>query len=105
MLESLKWLNIEQRLKLNTITFIQKIKRGEAPEYLTEQIIYVRDAQPYQLRNMDNFRIERVATTSTQRSLFYKGLQLYNTLPNNVKFEHNFNLFRKHVVNFVKYNM
>lgn len=44
MLESLKWLNIQQRLKFNTICFIQKIKTGNAPEYLADQINYVRDA-------------------------------------------------------------
>lgn len=105
MLETLKWLNIKQRIELNTINFIHKIKMGEAPEYLTEQLTYVRDVQPYQLRNAEHFRIERVATSAMQRSLFYKGLQLYNSLPNNIKFQHNMNIFRKHVVNFVKYNL
>ena len=31
-----KWLNVEQRLKLNTLNFMRRIKNGEAPEYLTE---------------------------------------------------------------------
>lgn len=104
MLESLKWLNIKQRLQLNTINFIQKIKIGKAPEYLTEQIRYVREAQPYQLRNIEDFRIQRASTAAMQRSLFYNGLQLYNSLPNNVKTEHNINIFKRHIVNFVKNN-
>ena len=44
MLESLKWLNVEQQLKLNTPNFIYKIKNGEAPEYIIEQVSYVRDS-------------------------------------------------------------
>lgn len=105
MLESLKWLNIRQRLKLNTLKFIRKMRRNEAPEYLTEQIIYVKEAQPYQLRNMEHFRIARVSTTAMQRSLFYKGLQLYNSLPNNVQNETNHNVFIKHVTHFVKHDL
>lgn len=105
MLESLKWLNVEQRLKLNTLNFIHRIKNGEAPEYLTEQISYVGDSQPYHLRNAEHFRIERVTSSAMQRSLFYKGFQLYNSLPNNVKMERNFNIYKKHIVFFVKYNM
>lgn len=104
MLTTLKWLNIKQRLELSTISFIQKLKKGEAPEYLTEQITYVREAQPYQLRNSENFRIERVSTSAMQRSLFFKGLQLYNLLPNEIKNEERNNVFRKYIVNFVKQN-
>lgn len=105
MLESLKWLNVKQRLTLNTLKFIQKMKHGEAPEYLTEQIIYVREAQPYTLRNLNNFRIERVHSTAMQRNLFYKGLQLYNTLPNYIKNENNKNLFNRQISFFVKCNL
>lgn len=105
MLSALKWLNIRQRITLNTLDFIQKIKTGQAPEYLTEQISYVGEVQPYQLRNINNFRIERVTTTAMQRSLFYKGLQLYNGLPTHVKDERNPHQFRRNITNFVKYNV
>ena len=35
------WLNVDKRLELNTLNFIQKMKIGEAPEYLTKQLKYV----------------------------------------------------------------
>ena len=44
MYKSLKWLNVEQRLKLNTLNFIHRIENGEAPEYITEQVSCVRDS-------------------------------------------------------------
>lgn len=102
MLDALKWLDIKQRLQLNTICFIQKIKMGNAPECLLEQIRYVGDIQPYNLRNALDFRPQRADTNSMQKSLFSKGLKLYNMMPNEVKNETNINIFRKGTVNFVK---
>ena len=54
MLESIKLLKVEQRLKLNTLNFMHRIKNGEAPEYITEQVSYVRDSQPHHLRNAEH---------------------------------------------------
>lgn len=104
MLDTLKWLNIKQRLALNTLNFIHKIKYGNAPEYLCDQIKYVSEVQPYGLRNADNFRLKRATTTAGQRSLFYKGLKLYNSLTNEIKKETRTNIFRRECVNFVKSN-
>lgn len=56
--------------------------------------------QSYQLRNAEHIRIERVRTSSMQRMLFYKGFQLYNKLPENVKMEKIYTLFRKNIVKF-----
>ena len=44
MLDALGWLNVHKRLELNTLNFIQKIKIGEATEYLTKQFKYVGEA-------------------------------------------------------------
>lgn len=105
MLNTLRWLNIKQRLELNTLNFIQKMKTGEAPDYLCEQIKYVGDVQPYELRNSENFRLQRVTSTAMQRSLFYKGLKLFNTLPNNLKNERNKNIFKRNSVIFIRSNV
>lgn len=102
MLDSLKWLNITQRLEFNTLNFIQKMKIGSAPEYLTEQLKYVGEVQPYQLRNAENFRLQRTTTTKMQRSLFHKGLKLYNMLSDNIKSETNMNVFKRKCVYFIK---
>ena len=34
IINALKWMNIEQRLEFNILSFIHKIKNGNAPEYL-----------------------------------------------------------------------
>lgn len=102
MLDTLKWLNIKQRLQLNTFTFIHKMKTGNAPEYLTEQLRYVNESQPYNLRNANDFRIHRAINNTTKRCLLYKGLQLFNQLPYYIKNESNINIFKRNCVFFIK---
>lgn len=102
MLNTLEWLNIRQRLRLNTIVFIRKMANGDAPGYLRSQIKYVGDIQPYNLRNSDNFNVARARTTQMQRTLFYKGLQTYNEIPNEIRNENNIVTFKIKCVNFIK---
>ena len=37
----MKWLNVRERLQVKNVYFIRKMKIGDAPEYLTEQLRYV----------------------------------------------------------------
>lgn len=84
--------------------FVRKMKKGDAPKYLCEQIKYVGESQPYMLRNADDFRILRVKTSQMQKTLFYKGLQLYNLLPANIKNEANENIFKRKCIHFILFN-
>ena len=67
-LDTLKWMNIHQRIEL--MTSIKKMEMGNTPDYLIEQLQYVGDPQPYNLRNNNEFRLQRSNTEATQRSLF-----------------------------------
>ena len=84
MLDELKWLNVRERLQVNTIYFIRKMKICDAPDYLIQQLRFVGEVLPYSLRNDMDFRIQQANTTARQKSL-YKGLNLYNMLPFEVK--------------------
>ena len=86
----LRWLNVHKRLELNTLNFIQKMKIGEAG--------------PYRLRHANNFRLQPADTSTMQKSIYYKGLNMYNKMANFLMNERNINVFRKNVVNFVKNN-
>ena len=68
-LDALRWLNVHKIFELNTLNFIQKLKIGEAPKYLTEQLKYVEEEQPYKLRNAKDFRLQREDTSAMQKSL------------------------------------
>ena len=84
--------------------FVGKIKKGEAPKYLCEQVKYVGESQSYILRNANDFRILRVKSTQMQKTFFYKGLQLYYLLPINIKNVVNENIFKRKCINFVLFN-
>ena len=101
MLETLLWLNIEEKLKLNTLINIFKIKQNMAPKYLTENIRYVGELLNYSLRNAEDFRIQRLQTTAAQNSLFYKGLKIFNDLPNELKREKNIHAFRNSCIRLI----
>lgn len=102
MIDCLKWLNIHQRMELNTLLLVFKIKYGRVPNYLRNNTSYVGDTQPYGLRNVGDFRLQRHYTTAAQHSFFYKGLRLFNSLPDDAKGELNFNSYKKKCIAFVK---
>ena len=56
------------------------MKIGEAPEYLTEQLRYVGEAQPYRLRSANNFRLQLAGTSAVQKTLYYKWLNMCNKM-------------------------
>lgn len=62
------------------------MKWRRAPEYLFGQLNYICEIQPYNLRKAHNSRLPRSTTTGMQHSLSYKGLQLHNMLPADVKY-------------------
>ena len=71
------------------------MKTANAPEYLTQQLTYVTEFQPYHLRKVSNFRLNKATNNVMKRSLLYKGLQVFNDLPNEVKNENNISVFKR----------
>ena len=65
------------------------------PDYLPEQLRSPGEDQPYSLKNLMDFRIQQANITAKQKSLFYKGLNLYNMLPFDVINGINDKVFRK----------
>lgn len=102
MLRSLGWLSVTQRLKFNVLVMIFKIKQNLYPEYLQNNVEYITNER-YPLRNAGDFRLPLYRRTHTQNNLFYKGLQLFNLLPRDVKNLSNLNIF-KSKINFLLKN-
>ena len=80
------------------------MREGSAAEYLCDDLQYVGKTQPYRLRNASDFKIERVISTSQQKTIFYKGLILYNKIPNELKNENNIHIFKRNVTSLIKNN-
>lgn len=102
MLGSLKWLSVNQRTIMNVLIFIFKIKNGLLPKYLSTHIRYVGEVQPFRLRNARDFRLNTYKNKKTQNMLIYKGLKLYNEIPNNIKAEGNFKRFKSELITYIK---
>lgn len=94
MLETLKWMNIRKRITFNALIFIFKIKHGMFPEYLTKSVSAVKQMQPYNLRHGSNFRLDKYQKAITQNSIMYKGLKMFNELPDEIKKESRLNVFK-----------
>lgn len=98
MLETLKWMNIKQRIMFRTMIVVFQIKNRMLPNYLTSTINYVGDANPYNLRNANDFKLKNDA----RKTIFYDGLKMFNELPREIKMENDFKVFKRLLCEFMK---
>jgi hypothetical protein len=101
MLNIVGWQSIKQRIHLNTMVLIYKIKKWMVPGYLTDKLQY-RHNNRYELRNADDLKLPKVNKVFTQNCVFYNGLKNYNTLPNEMKQSQNMNEFKRQCSHFMK---
>lgn len=90
----MNWLNIEQKIKVNVLLLIFKIKKNFYPINLSENLKYVKDIHNYNLRNVDVFRLNLYSNKRTKNMFFYQGLKLFNTIPPEIKNETNTHNFK-----------
>lgn len=101
MLSALNWLSIEQRIKLNVMTMIFKIKKGETPDYLCNELRYMEN-HIVNLSNKNDFKILYYKTENARNSIFYIGLKLFNDLPDDVKNSQTLSIFKSKCIKYVK---
>lgn len=104
MLETLKWMSVYQRILVNVFVIVFKLKQNIYPSYLCNRLIYSGDVHNYNLRNIFNFRLNFFRNEKTKNMLLYKGLNLFNNLPNELKIVNNLNEFKRKIVIYVKNN-
>lgn len=95
MLNMLKWWPINKKLKFNTLVFIYKILHNLLPAYLADKLKFSREVHGYDTRKRTNFYIKKTKLSSTMTSLYYKGLNEFNDLPNAIKEINNLNVFKE----------
>lgn len=105
MLDTLQWLSVRQRVTFLTLLLIHRIANGTAPEYLSSRIVRGRDIHQHRTRFAEEIRCASFLLASSQNSLYYKGIKLYNTLPRDTKNETNLNAFKRKCLCFVKSNV
>lgn len=102
MLDTLDWLSIRQTITLNSLLLIFKSINNLLPRYMTKNLIYNRDIHNYQTRTRDDFRLPTATKTTTQNTLYYKGLKIFNELPTDAKQTTSVAAFRELCTEFVK---
>ena len=71
---------------------------------MNRNLKYIGDTHGHHVRNANDFRLQKVNKKSTTKSLFYLGLQMFNSLPSEIKMETELNRFKRLLVKYVKEN-
>lgn len=85
MLQALQFMSVRQRLCYNVGVFIFKIINNMASVALNNKIEIVGMECGRQTRQAGNLVVTFRRTRSAQKSLFYEGIKMYNSLPIEVK--------------------
>ena len=97
MLNCLGLMRVKEFLFLQTMSFIYKLYHGHLPFTVINEI------HDHNTRNRDNMYIERLRKEGTKNSLYFRGLEEFNSLPADVKNAPslNRNLFKRSVSDIV----
>ena len=67
------------------LVFLHKIQLGLVPEYLKDVLIEFSQIHLHETRNKQNFALKHVNKKKTQKSIFFKGVIIYNHLEKKLK--------------------
>lgn len=101
MLEVLNFMNVKQRIIFRTLDFIYKMKNKKTALYLCDKVKYVNNVHSHNTRQNGDFFIETAKTSLLNNTLLYKGLNMFNALPTEIKNCENHNKFKKLLKNYV----
>lgn len=69
MLDKLKWLSVSQRIVLNSLMMIHKIKNNKGPEYLIEKVKFVGESHNRNTRSVNDFKLPIVKYEKSKKNL------------------------------------
>lgn len=105
MLSALMWFSVTQRLYYSTMIFVYKIIKLGVPEYFSEYLICRNSVHNYQTRDSSKINVQSVNYRQTMLSLFFKGINEYNKLPNNIRNAGTLSIFKSKIKDYVKINV
>lgn len=95
LLKELRWLSVQNRLLLDTATFMFKVAHGLVPETITSLFTRVSTISERHTRQVNDFYVPRARTEDGKRALSYRGAKVWNSVPTNLKCCSNPKTFRK----------
>lgn len=102
MCSALSWLNVKERIVLNTLTLIYKICKGKAPKYLTSIVKPSIDVHSHNTRLKKNIFIDRSKSKFTENSIYHKGIRIFNRIPVTLRECDNVKTFRRDCCKLIK---
>lgn len=102
MLNALHFFNARQRIALNTLIFVHKMKLKISSSYLTESLKLVGDAHSYNTRQKYDIQITRRNQIRSQQTLMYNGFKIYNDLSIGIKSIDNVSTFRRKASKYIR---
>lgn len=102
MLNTLQWLSVKQRIVYLTMVFIFKVVNGLLPRYLCDRIERGSDFHRYNTRNAEEIRTPYFLLGASQNSLFYRGINVFNSMPRHIKRTATLAEFKRHCISHVK---
>ena len=100
MLECLGLMNVKQFLFLQSMCFVYKLYHGQLPACLNFTL--VNEIHDHEMRSRDDLFIERVRKQGTRNSLYFRGLEEFNSLPAEVRNASSLIQFKKQVRIYLK---
>jgi len=99
MLKSLKILSLKKRIKLNCLKFIHRIITRGKPLLLSSKFERRGSNSQRPLRNDNEYALPNWRLMKSRKSLFHKGIEMYNEVFNNYNNELT---FHKNAISYVK---
>lgn len=96
LFKELKWMPVKTRIHYHKLLLIYKSLHHQAPEYLSGNLTYVRENNPYHLRNAvrGNLYTNKPRTELYKKSFQYSASILWNGLPDDIRLSSNIDVFR-----------
>lgn len=94
MFERLDVLMIDEQIKFDTLVLIFKIKNNLTPDYLSRKIRLTSQVTTRNLRRPDEIRLPSRNKRIDTNSIFFKGITLFNNLPQEMKGSSDLNSFK-----------
>lgn len=102
MLTTLQWLSVSQRLFYFTMILVYKIVNNLAPSYFQNYVVFHSDLHNHLTRNGMNIYITKTNYKNSMNSLFFKGFDQFNKLPNQIKMKSSVTAFKRELIKYIK---
>lgn len=100
-LDDFKIKTIEQNILIITMKLVFKLRNNMTPEYLSSRIKLNNQVHSRELRNANDFRLPKYTKSGSHKMLLYNGLKWFNNLPDYIKKEKSWKVFKRTIVEFI----